>query len=306
MAQSIVFMGTPDFAVPAFDALRAAKNDDYNIVAVYTRPPAKKGRGMQVTKSPVHQAADAAGIEVFTPTSLKDGDELARFQALQPDLAVVVAYGMILPQDWLDTPRRGCWNIHASLLPRWRGAAPIQRAIMAGDAETGVAIMQMAAGLDTGPVLLEKRTAIAADDTAQSLHDKLARLGGEAIGAALAADDLSPHQQPEAGVTYAEKIDKAEARIDFNRPAADLDAHIRGLSPFPGAWFEVNGKRVKILAAKPVAADGDAATVSESGLIYCGIGALQLVTVQPAGKAAMSGADFLRGRGLVAGQKLDT
>ena len=155
MAQSIVFMGTPDFAVPAFDALRAAKNDDYNIVAVYTRPPAKKGRGMQVTKSPVHQAADAAGIEVFTPTSLKDGDELARFQALQPDLAVVVAYGMILPQDWLDTPRRGCWNIHASLLPRWRGAAPIQRAIMAGDAETGVAIMQMAAGLDTGPVLLE-------------------------------------------------------------------------------------------------------------------------------------------------------
>ncbi|MBL6642291.1 MAG: methionyl-tRNA formyltransferase [PS1 clade bacterium] len=305
MAQSIVFMGTPDFAVPAFDALCATKNDGYNIVAVYTRPPAKKGRGMQLTKSPVHQAADAAGIEVFTPTSLKDNDELARFQALQPDLAVVVAYGMILPQDWLDTPRRGCWNIHASLLPRWRGAAPIQRAIMAGDAETGVAIMQMAAGLDTGPVLLEKRTAIAADDTAQSLHDKLARLGGEAIGGALAADDLSPHPQPEAGVTYAEKIDKAEARIDFTRPATDLDPHIRGLSPFPGAWFQANGKRVKILAAKPVAANGDAATVSQSGLIYCGIGALQLVTVQPAGKAAMSGADFLRGRGLVAGQKLD-
>ena len=306
MAQSIVFMGTPDFAVPAFEAVRAAKNDEYHIVAVYTRPPAKQGRGLQLTKSPVHQAADAAGIQVFTPTSLKDEDELERFRALQPDLAVVVAYGMILPQDWLDAPQQGCWNIHASLLPRWRGAAPIQRAIMAGDKETGVAIMQMAAGLDTGPVLLEKRIAIAANDTAQSLHDKLSVLGGTAIGEALAADDLPPRHQPEAGVTYAEKIDKAEAKIDFTRSAEALDAHIRGLSPFPGAWFEANGKRVKLLAAKPIAADGDMATVSESGAIYCGAGALQLVSVQPAGKSAMSGEEFLRGRGLVAGQKLDT
>ncbi|MCH1541746.1 MAG: methionyl-tRNA formyltransferase [Alphaproteobacteria bacterium] len=306
MAQSIVFMGTPDFAVPAFEALRAATNDAYNIVAVYTRPPAKQGRGLQLTKSPVHQAAEAAGIQVFTPTRLKDKDELERFHALQPDLAVVVAYGMILPQDWLDTPTQGCWNIHASLLPRWRGAAPIQRALMAGDAETGVAIMQMAAGLDTGPVLLEKRIAIAADDTAQSLHDKLALLGGAAIGEALMADDLVPHEQPQDGVTYAEKIDKAEAKIDFSRSATTLDAHIRGLSPFPGAWFEANGKRVKVLAAKPIAANGTMATVAESGAIYCGEGALQLVTVQPAGKGAMTGADFLRGRGLVPAQKLDT
>jgi len=306
MAQSIVFMGTPDFAVPAFEALRAATNDAYNIVAVYTRPPAKQGRGLQLTKSPVHLAAEAAGIQVFTPTRLKDKDELERFHALQPDLAVVVAYGMILPQDWLDTPTQGCWNIHASLLPRWRGAAPIQRALMAGDAETGVAIMQMAAGLDTGPVLLEKRIAIAADDTAQSLHDKLALLGGAAIGEALMADDLVPHEQPQDGVTYAEKIDKAEAKIDFSRSATTLDAHIRGLSPFPGAWFEANGKRVKVLAAKPIAANGTMATVAESGAIYCGEGALQLVTVQPAGKGAMTGADFLRGRGLVPAQKLDT
>lgn len=305
MAQSIVFMGTPDFAVPAFEALRAATNDAYNIVAVYTRPPAKQGRGLQLTKSPVHQAAEAAGIQVFTPTRLKDKDELERFHALQPDLAVVVAYGMILPQDWLDTPTQGCWNIHASLLPRWRGAAPIQRALMAGDSETGVAIMQMAAGLDTGPVLLEKRIAIAADDTAQSLHDKLALLGGAAIGEALMADDLVPHEQPQDGVTYAEKIDKAEAKIDFSRSATTLDAHIRGLSPFPGAWFEANGKRVKVLAAKPIAANGTMATVAESGAIYCGEGALQLVTVQPAGKGAMTGADFLRGRGLVPAQKLD-
>lgn len=305
MAQSIVFMGTPDFAVPAFEALRAATNDAYNIVAVYTRPPAKQGRGLQLTKSPVHLAAEAAGIQVFTPTRLKDKDELERFHALQPDLAVVVAYGMILPQDWLDTPTQGCWNIHASLLPRWRGAAPIQRALMAGDAETGVAIMQMAAGLDTGPVLLEKRIAIAADDTAQSLHDKLALLGGAAIGEALMADDLVPHEQPQDGVTYAEKIDKAEAKIDFSRSATTLDAHIRGLSPFPGAWFEANGKRVKVLAAKPIAANGTMATVAESGAIYCGEGALQLVTVQPAGKGAMTGADFLRGRGLVPAQKLD-
>jgi methionyl-tRNA formyltransferase len=295
-------MGTPDFAVPAFEAVRAA----HNIIAVYTRPPAKQGRGMQLTKSPVHRAAEAAGIEVFTPTGLKEEAELKRFRALKPDLAVVVAYGMILPQDWLDTPSRGCWNIHASLLPRWRGAAPIQRALMAGDKETGVAIMQMAAGLDTGPVLLEKRIAIDATDTAQSLHDKLAALGGAAIGAALTqADELTPRAQAETGVTYAEKIDKAEAKIDFTRPATLLDAHIRGLSPFPGAWFEADGKRVKVLAAEPLSHEGATATLAESGAIYCGVGALRLVTVQPAGKGAMSGADFLRGRGLVPGQKLD-
>jgi len=304
MSRSIVFMGTPEFAVPAFEAVDATDN----IIGVYTRPPAKQGRGMQLTKSPVHAAAEARGLPVFTPTRLKDQDELARFQDLAPDLVIVVAYGMILPRHWLDAPRQGCWNIHASLLPRWRGAAPIQRAIMAGDKQTGIAIMQMQAGLDTGPVLLEKRLAIAADDTAQSLHDKLAVLGGEAIGAALAADELTPRAQAEDGITYAEKIDKAEARLDFTRDAATLDAHIRGLSPFPGAWFEVAGKRVKVLAARPIeapGAPGAAGTVAPTGaIIYCGAGALELVTVQPAGKAAMSGTDFMRGRALVAGQKL--
>jgi methionyl-tRNA formyltransferase len=301
MRRRIIFMGTPDFAVPAFEAVRAA----HDIVAVYTRPPAKQGRGQQTKASPVHMAAEAAGLEVFTPTSLKHADELARFRALQAELAVVVAYGMILPQDWLDAPQMGCWNIHASLLPRWRGAAPIQRAIMAGDAETGIAIMQMAAGLDTGPVLLEKRIAIAADDNAQSLHDKLSALGGAAIGEALAATQLTPMPQAEAGVSYAEKIDKAEARLDFTRSAHELDAHIRGLSPFPGAWFEANGKRVKVLAAQAIDQRGDAAHMAEQGaVVFCGQDALQLVRVQPAGKAAMSGDEWLRGRPVTAGEKL--
>ena len=302
MSRKIIFMGTPDFAVPAFEAVRAA----HDVIAVYTRAPAKQGRGQQTTASPVHAAAEEAGIHVFTPTSLKDEDELARFRALAPDLAVVVAYGMILPQDWLNVPPMGCWNIHASLLPRWRGAAPIQRAIMAGDSETGVAVMQMQAGLDTGDVLLEKPLAIADDDTAQSLHDKLAQLGGAAIAEALAAETLTPVPQATDGITYAEKIDKAEARLDFSRPAKELDAHIRGLSPFPGAWFEANGKRIKVLAAKVVEQQGAVAQLADKGaIVFCGQDALQLVRVQPAGKAAMSGDEWLRGRGLMAGETLD-
>ena len=302
MRRKIIFMGTPDFAVPAFEAICAA----HHVVAVYTRPPARKGRGQQTTASPVQLAAEAAGIEVLTPTRLKAEDELARFRGLAPDLAIVVAYGMILPQDWLNVPSMGCWNIHASLLPRWRGAAPIQRALMAGDSETGVAVMQMQAGLDTGDVLLEKRLAIAADDNAQSLHDKLAQLGGAAIAEALAADNLTPVPQASDGITYAEKIDKAEARLDFTRPAKALDAHIRGLSPFPGAWFEAKGKRVKVLAAKAVEAQGMAGHVAEDGaMVFCGQGALQLLRVQPAGKAAMSGDEWLRGRPVSAGEKLD-
>ena len=302
MGRKIIFMGTPDFAVPAFEAVRAA----HNIVAVYTRPPAKQGRGQHIKASPVQAAAQAAGIQVLTPSSLKAEDELARFRALAPELAIVVAYGMILPQDWLDVPQMGCWNIHASLLPRWRGAAPVQRAIMAGDRQTGVAVMQMQAGLDTGDVLMEKRIAIAADDNAQSLHDKLAKLGGVAIAEALAADKLTPVPQATDGITYAEKIDKAEARLDFTRPANELDAHIRGLSPFPGAWFEANGKRIKVLAAKAVKAQGAVAQVAENGaMVFCGQDALQLLRVQPAGKAAMSGDELMRGRGLMAGEKLD-
>lgn len=307
MGLRIVFMGTPDFAATAFAAVHTfAEKNGHEIIAAYSRQPAKQGRGMKRVKAPLHQAAEAAGVAVMTPTSLKDEDALAAFGALKPDLAIVVAYGMILPQAFLDVPRLGCWNIHASLLPRWRGAAPIQRAIMAGDRETGVAIMQMQAGLDTGPVLLEKRLPIAADETAASLHDRLADLGSVAIVEALAnAENLTHMPQAETGVTYAEKIDKGEARLDFARSAQDLDRHIRGLSPFPGAWFEADGVRVKVLAAKPVEADGAPGTVAENGaIIYCGQGALELLRVQRAGKPAMSGADFMRGRALVAGQKL--
>ena len=307
MALRIVFMGTPDFAATAFAAVHGfAQENGHELITAYSRPPTKQGRGMKMVKAPVHQAAEAAGIEVFTPTSLKDEAALDAFRALKPDLAIVVAYGMILPQAFLDVPRLGCWNIHASLLPRWRGAAPIQRAIMAGDKQTGVAIMQMEAGLDTGPVLLEKRLPIADDDTAASLHDSLAGLGAEAIVAALQkVEVLEPTPQAADGVTYAEKIDKAEAKLDFTRHAVDLDHHIRGLSPFPGAWFEAGGVRVKVLAARPLEISGPAGTVAKDGaVIYCGNGALELIRVQKAGKPAMEAADFMRGRGLTAGQKL--
>ena len=305
MSLRVVFMGTPDFAVPALQSIMDAGHE---IAAVYTRPPAKSGRGMKLTPSPVHQCASAAGLEVVTPTSLKQPDTLAQFAAYQADLAVVVAYGMILPQSWLDTPKMGCWNIHASLLPRWRGAAPIQRAIMAGDQETGVAIMQMEAGLDTGPVILSQTLAIGADETAQSLHDRLSVLGGAALTAALQlAGDKAVTATPQAsdGVTYAEKIDKAEARLDWQKSAAYLDAHIRGLSPFPGAWFEVDGVRVKVIQARPIDTDGPAGQVAADGpVIYCASGALELVQVQMAGKAAMSADAFMRGGLLQAGQNL--
>ena len=307
MGLRIVFMGTPDFAATAFAAVHGfAQENGHEIVAAYSRPPAKQGRGMKLVNAPVHQAAEAAGLEVFTPTSLKDETALAAFRALKPDLAIVVAYGMILPQAFLDVPRLGCWNIHASLLPRWRGAAPIQRAIMAGDKETGVAIMQMQAGLDTGPVLLEKTLSISDADNAASLHDKLAELGAEAIVAALKnAEDLTPAPQAEDGVTYAEKIDKGEARLDFTKNAVELDRHIRGLSPFPGAWFEADGARIKVLAASPLEASGPVGTVADEGaVIYCGDGALELSRVQKAGKPAMAAEAFMRGRGLTAGQKL--
>ena len=307
MGLRLIFMGTPDFAVAALDALGDfARVEGHEIVAVYARPPAKQGRGLKRVKAPVHQAAEAAGIEVFTPSTLKDDAALDEFQKHQADLAIVVAYGMILPQVWLDTPRLGCWNIHASLLPRWRGAAPIQRAIMAGDTHTGVAIMQMEAGLDTGPVLLSRELAIDPQDTAASLHDRLAALGGLALTQALAAQpDLIAQPQAADGICYAEKIDKAEARLDFTRSAEALDFHIRGLSPFPGAWFEVDGERVKVLQARPLAQDGAAGEVAQNGaIIFCGQGALELLRVQKAGKGAMSGEDFMRGRGLRAGQKV--
>lgn len=307
MGLRIVFMGTPDFAATAFAGVQAVADENgHDIIAVYARPPAKQGRGMKRVDAPVHQAAKAAGIRVETPSSLKTADALAAFQELKPDLAIVVAYGLILPQAFLDVPRLGCWNIHASLLPRWRGAAPIQRAIMAGDKETGIAIMQMEAGLDTGPVLLEKKLRLAPDETAASLQDRLADLGRRAIGEAVRqADALRPVPQATVGVCYAEKIDKAEARLDFTRTAAELDRHIRGLSPFPGAWFEADGARVKVLKARPLDANGPTGQVAQAGaVIYCGHGALELLQVQKAGKAALSGEAFMNGRGLTAGQQV--
>lgn len=307
MGLRIVFMGTPDFAATAFAGVQAVADENgHDIIAVYARPPAKQGRGMKRVDAPVHQAAKAADIRVETPSSLKTADALAAFQELKPDLAIVVAYGLILPQAFLDVPRLGCWNIHASLLPRWRGAAPIQRAIMAGDKETGIAIMQMEAGLDTGPVLLEKKLSLAPDETAASLHDRLADLGRRAIGEAVQqADALRPVPQAAVGVCYAEKIDKAEARLDFTRTAAELDRHIRGLSPFPGAWFEADGARVKVLKARPLDANGPTGQVAKTGaVIYCGHGALELLQVQKAGKAALSGEAFMNGRGLTAGQQV--
>ena len=303
MGRRIVFMGTPDFAVPSLIALKQAGHE---IAAVYTRPPQRQGRGMKQTVSPVHSQAEHYEIEVQTPDTLKSDAVQAQFAAYGAELAVVVAYGRILPQAILDMPPLGCLNIHASLLPRWRGAAPIQRAIMAGDKQTGIAIMQMAAGLDTGPVLLQKTMPIGADETAASLHDRLSDLGAQAIVETLdRLEDLIPQAQTEAGVTYAEKIDKAEARIDWQQPAATLDAHIRGLSPFPGAWCEMDGARVKILAARVVNGDAAPGTVlDDAPSIACGAGALQLLRVQRAGKAAMDGAAFMRGAAVMPGQVL--
>lgn len=299
----VVFMGTPVFSVPALHAIHAAGHE---ILRVYTRPPAASGRGLKQTPSPVQSAADALGLEVQAPQNFKSPETVEAFAALECELAVVVAYGLILPQSVLAVPRLGCWNIHASLLPRWRGAAPVQRAIMAGDKKTGVAIMQMEAGLDTGPVLETRETPIIADDTSESLHARLADLGAAAITEAMAAaDELTRVPQPEDGVCYADKIDKAEARIDWTRPAREIDCHIRGLSPFPGAWFEVDGTRVKVLAATPVDVDGPAGQVmTDAPVIACGTGGVRLERVQRAGKAAMDGADFMNGGLIVPGQRL--
>lgn len=299
----VVFMGTPAFSVPALHAIHAAGHE---ILRVYTRPPAASGRGLKQTPSPVQSAADALGLEVQAPQNFKSPETVEAFAALECELAVVVAYGLILPQNVLAVPHLGCWNIHASLLPRWRGAAPVQRAIMAGDKKTGVAIMQMEAGLDTGPVLETHETPITVDDTSESLHARLADLGAAAITEAMAAaHELTRVPQPDDGVCYADKIDKAEARIEWTRPAREIDCHIRGLSPFPGAWFEADGTRVKVLAATPVDVDGPAGQVmTDAPVITCGKGGVRLERVQRAGKAAMDGADFMNGGLIVPGQQL--
>jgi methionyl-tRNA formyltransferase len=298
----LVFMGAPDFAVAALDALLAAGHE---IACVYSQPPRPAGRGQAERPTPVARRAGAAGLPVRTPRTLRDTAEQAAFAAHGAEAAVVVAYGLILPRAVLDAPARGCLNIHASLLPRWRGAAPIQRAIMAGDRETGVSIMRMEAGLDTGPVLLAEAWPIRADETAGSLHDRLAALGARLIVEALARlDTLVPVPQPEAGVTYAAKIDKAEARVDWTRPAAEVDRLIRGLSPSPGAWSEIGGERVKFLLSAPAEGAGPPGTVLDAGLtVACGSGAVRLLRLQRAGRAPAAAAEVLRGFPLPAGSR---
>ncbi|WP_273786198.1 methionyl-tRNA formyltransferase [Brucella intermedia] len=297
----VVFMGTPEFSVPI---LTAIIGHGYEVVAVYTQPPRPAGRrGLELTKSPVHEKAEQFGIPVFTPKSLRSAEEQDVFASLEADVAIVVAYGLLLPQDILDAPRLGCYNGHASLLPRWRGAAPIQRAIMAGDAETGMMIMKMDAGLDTGPVAMAEKVAITPDMTAGELHDRLSMIGADLMIRALGAlerESLALQPQAEEGVTYAAKIDKAEARIDWSKPAKDVHNAIRGLSPFPGAWceMEINGavERVKLQRSTLGEGKGEPGRVLDDRLtVACGEGAVRLVTLQRSGGKPLPAQEFLRG-----------
>ncbi|KZL00067.1 Methionyl-tRNA formyltransferase [Pseudovibrio sp. Ad5] len=310
MSLRVIFMGTPDFSVPT---LFEIVGQGWDVVACYSQPPRKAGRGMELKKTPVHEAAESLGIPVFTPTSLKSEEEQERFRSFEADVAVVVAYGLLLPKAILEGTEHGCLNGHASLLPRWRGAAPINRAIMAGDKASGIQVMQMEEGLDTGPVCMSETVAITEDMTAGELHDRLSALGGDLMMRALSAlsrGGLGSTPQPEEGVTYAKKIQKSETRIDWSLPAEQVHNHIRGLSPFPGAWCEMdlggkNSERVKILrssVAEGAGAAGEVLVVDETTLtIACGSGAIKLVQVQRAGKKAMSADEFLRGSKLSAG-----
>ena len=296
----IIFMGTPDFSVPVLTEIIGGGHE---VVAVYTRAPKPAGRGMEMKLSPVHALAERFGIPVHTPKTLRTPEAAELFRSHDADVAVVVAYGLILPQEILEAPRECCLNLHASLLPRWRGAAPIQRAIMAGDAETGVMVMKMDVGLDTGPVAMVERVAISPDMTAGELHDKLSPLGADLMVRALAAlsrGGLVFQPQAEAGVTYAHKIEKAEARIDWTLPAKAVHDHVRGLSPFPGAFFEADfgrgPERIKVLRAQVCEGAGaPGALLGDELTVACGAGALRLVEIQRAGKASMKPQEFLRG-----------
>ncbi|MCG8493245.1 MAG: methionyl-tRNA formyltransferase [Sneathiellales bacterium] len=301
----LAFMGTPDFSCSVLNALLTSGHD---VVCVYSQPPRKAGRGKKIVPTPVHRLAEEHGLEVRTPLSLKTEDIQQEFSDLDLDVAVVVAYGLLLPKPVLEAPKYGCLNLHASLLPRWRGAAPIQRAIMAGDTETGVGVMQMAEGLDTGDVLAEARVPISEDTTAGSLHDALA-----AAGSALMVETLNNLQtvrqsaavQQEDGVTYAKKIDKAEAVIDWTLPAYELGCHIRGLSPFPGAFFEHNGQRIKVLNAEFVEGRGKPGEILDDALtVACGEKALKLTVLQKAGKSPMDAKTLLNGFALPKGEVL--
>ena len=298
----LIFMGTPEFAVPALDALVEAGHE---VACAYTQPPRPAGRGRKERPSPVQGRAEALGVEVRHPTSLKDAEAQEAFAALDADVAVVAAYGLILPQAVLDAPRHGCLNIHASLLPRWRGAAPIHRAVMAGDVETGVCIMQMEAGLDTGPVLLREALAIRDAETTGEVHDRLAALGGRLVVEALdRLGDLAARPQPELGVTYAAKIDKAEAAVDWSAPADVVARQINGLSPSPGAWTTQGGKRLKLLRARESDGDGVPGLLlpGESLRAACGEGAVEILEVQPEGRGRMAAAEWRRGSRPPSGQ----
>ena len=302
----LIFMGSPAFSVTVLEALVSAGHE---IVAVYTQPPRPAGRGKKQRPCPVHARALALTLDVRHPASLKEAEEQAAFSELRADAAVVVAYGLLLPQELLDAPAHGCLNIHASLLPRWRGAAPIHRAIMAGDRETGICIMQMEAGLDTGPVLYQETISIAPDETTAALHERLSDLGARSIVQSL--KDLSQLQarpQSSVGICYAQKIDKSEAQIDWSLPAEILDRQIRGLSPFPGAWAMLRGERVKFLGSALISCEqplASAGTVLDDDLgIACGSGALRITRLQRAGKSAQSSAEFLRGTPVIAGEQL--
>lgn len=297
----VVFMGTPEFSVPTLTEIVSAGHE---VVAVYTRAPKPAGRGQTERKSPVHEAADAFGIPVFTPRSLKGEAEQQAFAALGAEVAVVVAYGLILPLAVLDAPEHGCLNLHGSLLPRWRGAAPMQRAIMAGDKQTGLVVMRMDEGLDTGAMGPTEIIPIGPDMTAGELHDQMMRLGADLMGRALAAlerGSLDFKPQPDEGATYAAKIEKAEARLDFSQDAETVHNRIRGLSPFPGAWFEMElgGRmtRIKALRSSVVDGNGPAGSLGDDLTIACGSGAVRLTQVQREGKGAMDAATFLRGAG---------
>ncbi|WMT88812.1 methionyl-tRNA formyltransferase [Pelagibacterium sp. 26DY04] len=302
----VVFMGTPDFAVPTLTEIVMRGHE---VIACYTRAPKPAGRGQSERRSPVHLAAEEFGIPVFTPKNFRDPADVATFAALGAEVAVVVAYGLLLPPAILEAPEKGCLNLHGSLLPRWRGAAPIQRAVMAGDTRTAASVMKMEEGLDTGPVGLVEEIPIGPDMTAGELHDEMMRRGADLMGRALAAlerDGLDFTPQPETGITYAKKIEKVEARIDFSRPAAEVHNHIRGLSPFPGAWFEIElgGKPVRVKALRSTLAQGQGApgTVLSGLAIACGTGAVRLAQVQREGKGAMDAEAFLRGAGDLTGK----
>jgi len=303
MVLRLAFMVTPDFAVPTLAELIAQGHD---IAAVYSQPPRPKGRGMALEPGPVHAFAERAKLPVRTPLSLKSAEEQAAFAALDLDAAIVVAYGLLLPKPVLDAPKLGCFNLHGSLLPRWRGAAPIQRAVMAGDAETGVMVMQMEEGLDTGPVLMAERVPVGRK-TSGELAAELSRLGADLMVRALGALErgaITPQPQSEQGVTYAKKISKDEARIDWSKSASEIDCLIRGLAPWPGAFTEINGERLKVLYAMPVKDRGEAGEVVTDDLtVACGEGALKLLKVQRAGKGVMDARELLKGFPLPPGTK---